>query len=278
MYAVADPETEPGSDAAANFQAIEKPKIFADEQFVQNIAQMMQQAKEIQDQVEKERLKKLELEDYIKKEIGRKLESELSLASKRVASRLSMVKMESLEAEVQQNETIEVDEESSPAPQARSSPQRDSMLPDVNIKRTHEINELVSKEELALLLSDDFLFGKDIQVDDREAKQIEKMVKKKGNQKSELAPGHDGAVERAVSASQLDRTGSPGMHGKRQQCCQIRKQNAVSQQKGLKHNVNYHLRHSVNVTANERFTQTEKEQIRQKKMQELSKYKQQVLK
>ena len=33
LYALADPETEPAADASANFQAITKPKLFADEQF-----------------------------------------------------------------------------------------------------------------------------------------------------------------------------------------------------------------------------------------------------
>ena len=38
LYALSDPETEPAADASANFQAIKKPKIFADEQFKQNIS------------------------------------------------------------------------------------------------------------------------------------------------------------------------------------------------------------------------------------------------
>ena len=38
-------------------------------------------------------------------------------------------------------------------------------MPAVNIKRTHEINEIVSKEELALILSNDFLFGDKIEID-----------------------------------------------------------------------------------------------------------------
>jgi hypothetical protein len=41
MYALGDPETEGAADAGANFQAIKKPKIFADEQFKYNINQMM---------------------------------------------------------------------------------------------------------------------------------------------------------------------------------------------------------------------------------------------
>lgn len=123
LYALADPETESTPDPAANFQAIKKPKIFADEQFKQNIAQMMQQAKDIQGQIEKERLKKQELEDYIKKELGRKIESEFSVASKKVASRRSTQKLESLEGEGQGpgNEALEIDDESQPAPEARSS-------------------------------------------------------------------------------------------------------------------------------------------------------------
>lgn len=45
-------------------------------------------------------------------------------------------------------------------------------MPAVNIKRTHEINDLVSKEELALILSNDFLFGNKIEIDADKIKQI----------------------------------------------------------------------------------------------------------
>ena len=49
LYALADPETEAPPDPTANYQAIKKPQLFADERFKENIAQMMQQAKDIEE-------------------------------------------------------------------------------------------------------------------------------------------------------------------------------------------------------------------------------------
>lgn len=51
MYALDDDEEAMQAllDDASNFQAIKKPKIFADEQFKYNIACMMKQSKDIQD-------------------------------------------------------------------------------------------------------------------------------------------------------------------------------------------------------------------------------------
>lgn len=58
LYALVDADDEGPPDQSANFQAIKKPKIFADEQFKQNIALMMLQAKEIQDSIDREKVKK----------------------------------------------------------------------------------------------------------------------------------------------------------------------------------------------------------------------------
>lgn len=69
-----------------------------------------------------------------------------------------------------QNETIEIDDESQPAPEPRKSVPKDLAQPEGHVKRTHEINELVSKEELALLLSNEFLFGHKIEIDKEKAK------------------------------------------------------------------------------------------------------------
>ena len=42
----------------------------------------------------------------------------------------------------------------------------------MNIKRTHEINDIVTKEELALILSNDFLFGEKIEIDPEKIKPL----------------------------------------------------------------------------------------------------------
>ena len=94
--------------------------------------------------------------------------------------------------------------------EANKKAQKKDQLPAVNIRRTHEINDLVSKEELALILSNDFLFGDRIEIDQEKLKQIHNQVKKRKNKQSDLAPGHDGLVERPLSASQIEKTGSPG--------------------------------------------------------------------
>jgi len=54
------------------------------------------------------------------------------------------------------------------------------------LKRNHEINELVSREELVMCISDDFLFGGKIQFDQEKMKQIEKMAIKGKKKKSDI--------------------------------------------------------------------------------------------
>ena len=99
------------------------------------------------------------------------------MASKRVASRLSLQQATSLDedGQVKPEESLDLDHESQQTPEARSRTQTGTTLPAVDvgankIKRTHEIHELVSREELALLLSDEFLFGSKIEIDAEKAK------------------------------------------------------------------------------------------------------------
>ena len=62
-----------------------------------------------------------------------------------------------------------------------------------------------------MLLSNDFLFGNSIEIDPEKVKQIQNQVKKKRNKHTDIAPGHDGVIERPLSASQLEKAGSsPG--------------------------------------------------------------------
>lgn len=60
--------------------------------------------------------------------------------------------------------------------EANKRNQKKELLPAV-IKRTHEINDIVSKEELALILSNDFLFGEKIEIDAEKLKQMQNSMK-----------------------------------------------------------------------------------------------------
>lgn len=65
----------------------------------------------------------------------------------------------------QLDEALEIEDESQLAPETNRNIQKQQSLPENAINRTHEINDLVSKEELALLLSNDFLFGNKISIE-----------------------------------------------------------------------------------------------------------------
>ena len=181
LYALSDPETEPAADSSANFQAIKKPKIFADEQFRKNISQMMRQAKEIQEEVEKEQQKKQEMEEYIKTQVGQKGEVDLSGADSRRHGSLPPVDRDEDQDEDNQlgSEGLHLEDVTITNAEANKKNQKKEALPAV-IKRTHEINDIVSKEELALILSNDFLFGEKIEIDAEKLKQMQTSMKQDG--------------------------------------------------------------------------------------------------
>lgn len=177
LYALSDPETEPAADSSANFQAIKKPKIFADEQFRKNISQMMRQAKEIQEEVEKEQQKKQEMEEYIKTQVGQKGEVDLGGAdSRRHGSKPPVERDEDDEDNQLGSEGLHLEDVTITNAEANKRNQKKELLPAV-IKRTHEINDIVSKEELALILSNDFLFGEKIEIDAEKLKQMQNSMK-----------------------------------------------------------------------------------------------------
>lgn len=67
------------------------------------------------------------------------------------------------------------------------------------LKRNHEINEIVSREELVMCISDDFLFGDKIEFDKEKLEKIRQEALKGKKKKSDNLAGHDGVVERPGS-------------------------------------------------------------------------------